>query len=93
MLVLLESLSPEQRAVLLLHDVFAYGYTEIGAIVGKSEDNVRQVATRARRHVEERRPRFQTTREQSAELARLFLPPPRKVISLGSRRCSRTTWS
>src|SRR5262249_28014567 len=64
MLVLLESLSPEQRAVLLLHDVFDYGYPEIAAIVGKSEDNVRQLATRARRHVKERRPRFQTTHEQ-----------------------------
>src|ERR687892_850092 len=72
MLVLLESLSPEQRAVLLLHDVFDYGYPEIAAIVGKSEDNVRQLATRARRHVEQRRPRFQTTREQREELARRF---------------------
>ena len=72
MLVLLESLSPEQRAVLLLHDVFDYGYPEIAAIVGKSEDNVRQLATRARRHVEQRRPRFQTTREQRDELAARF---------------------
>jgi RNA polymerase sigma-70 factor (TIGR02957 family) len=72
MLVLLESLSPEQRAVLLLHDVFDYGYPEIAPIVGKSEDNVRQLATRARRHVEQRRPRFQATREQRDELARRF---------------------
>jgi RNA polymerase sigma-70 factor (TIGR02957 family) len=72
MLVLLESLSPEQRAVLLLHDVFDYGYREIAAIVGKSEDNVRQLATRARRHVDQRRPRFQTTREQRDELAQRF---------------------
>ena len=72
MLVLLESLSPEQRAVLLLHDVFDYGYPEIAAIVGKSEDNVRQLATRARRHVKQRRPRFQTTRDQRDELARRF---------------------
>jgi RNA polymerase sigma-70 factor (TIGR02957 family) len=72
MLVLLESLSPEQRAVLLLHDVFDYGYPDIAAIVGKSEDNVRQLATRARRHVEQRRPRFQTTREKRDELARRF---------------------
>jgi len=71
--VLLESLSPEQRAVLLLHDVFDYGYTEIAAIVGKSEDNVRQLATRARRHVEQSRPRSQTTREQREELAQRFL--------------------
>jgi hypothetical protein len=71
-LVLLESLSPEQRAVLLLHDVFDYGYPEIAAIVGKSEDNVRQLATRARRHLQQRRPRFQTTREQRDELSRRF---------------------
>jgi RNA polymerase sigma-70 factor (ECF subfamily) len=72
MLVLLESLSPEQRAVLLLHDVFDYGYPEIAGIVGKSEDNVRQLATRARRQVQRRRPRFQTTREQQEELAARF---------------------
>jgi RNA polymerase sigma-70 factor (TIGR02957 family) len=72
LLVLLESLSPEQRAVLLLHDVFDYRYPEIAAIVGKSEDNVRQLATRARRHVEQRRPRFETTREQRDELAQRF---------------------
>jgi RNA polymerase sigma-70 factor (TIGR02957 family) len=73
MLVLLESLSPEQRAALLLHDVFDYGYPEIAEIIGKSEDNVRQLASRARRHVEERRPRFQTSREQREELTERFL--------------------
>jgi len=72
MLVLLESLSPEQRAVLLLHDVFDYGYPQIATIVGKSEDNVRQLASRARRHAEQGRPRFQTTREQREELGRRF---------------------
>jgi RNA polymerase sigma-70 factor (ECF subfamily) len=72
MLVLLESLSPEQRAVLLLHDVFDYGYPEIAGIVGKSEHNARQLATRARRHVEQHRPRVQTTREQRDELAARF---------------------
>ena len=72
MLVLLETLSPEQRAVLLLRDVFDYGYPEIAAIVGKGQDNVRQLATRARRHVEQRRPRYTTTREQRDALARRF---------------------
>ena len=72
MLVLLESLSPEQRAVLLLHDVFDYDYPEIAEIIGKSQGNARQLATRARRHVEQRRPRFQTTREQREELAARF---------------------
>jgi len=72
MLVLLESLSPEQRAVLVLHDVFDYDYLQVAEIIGKSQDNVRQLATRARRHVAQRRPRFQTTRGQRDELARRF---------------------
>jgi RNA polymerase sigma-70 factor (TIGR02957 family) len=72
MLVLLERLSPEQRAVLLLHEVFDYRYPEIAAIIGKSHDSVRQLATRARRHLAQRRPRFQTTRQQRQELARRF---------------------
>ena len=91
MLVLLESLSPEQRAVLLLHDAFDYGYPEIAAIVGKSEDNVRQLATRTRRHVEQRRPRFQTTRKQRDGWHIGSSPPPSKAISPGSRPCSLTT--
>ena len=72
LLVLLESLSPEQRAVLVLHDVFDYDYPQVAEIIGKSQDNVRQLATRARRHIKQRRPRFQTTREQQEELARRF---------------------
>ena len=72
LLVVLETLSPEQRAALLLHDVFDYGYAEIATILGKSEVNVRQLVARARRHVEQRRPRFQTTREQRDELTRRF---------------------
>jgi RNA polymerase sigma-70 factor (ECF subfamily) len=72
LLVLLESLSPEQRAVLLLHDVFDYGYPEIAEIVGKNEANVRQLAARARRHVKEGRPRFQATREERENLALRF---------------------
>jgi RNA polymerase sigma-70 factor (TIGR02957 family) len=71
-LVLLETLSPEQRAALLLHDVFGYEYSEVGQIVGKSEQNARQLASRARRHVEARRPRFESTSEQRAELGRRF---------------------
>jgi RNA polymerase sigma-70 factor (ECF subfamily) len=73
LLVVLESLSPEQRAALLLRDVFDYSYAEIARIVDKSEDNVRQLATRARRRVEEGRPRFQTSEEQRDALARRFV--------------------
>jgi RNA polymerase sigma-70 factor (TIGR02957 family) len=75
---LLETLSPEQRATLLLRDVFDYDYGEIAEIVGKSEDNVRQLATRARRHVDEGRPRFQTTEEHRDELARRFFAAARE---------------
>jgi RNA polymerase sigma-70 factor (TIGR02957 family) len=71
-LVLLESLSPEQRAAFLLREVFDYGYDEIARIVDKSEANARQLVTRARRHVEERRPRFEATREQHERLADRF---------------------
>ncbi len=71
-LVLLESLSPEQRAVFLLREVFDYPYDQIAGIVGKSEDNVRQLAVRARRHVDERRSRFEASREQRDELADRF---------------------
>jgi RNA polymerase sigma-70 factor (ECF subfamily) len=71
-LVLLESLSPEQRAAYLLREVFDEPYDRIAEIVGTSEQNARQLATRARRHVEERRPRFEASREQRDELATRF---------------------
>jgi RNA polymerase sigma-70 factor (ECF subfamily) len=71
-LVLLERLSPMERAVFLLHEVFGYGYAEIAGLVGKSEDNCRQIAARARRHVQARRPRFETSRRQREQLARRF---------------------
>jgi RNA polymerase sigma-70 factor (TIGR02957 family) len=71
-LVLLESLSPEQRAAFLLREVFDEPYERIAEIIGTSEQNARQLATRARRHVEERRPRFEATREQREQLATRF---------------------
>jgi RNA polymerase sigma-70 factor (ECF subfamily) len=71
-LVVLERLNPVERAVFLLHDVFDYGYDEIAAIVGKSEQNCRQLASRARRHLEEDRPRFEASREERDQLAEQF---------------------
>jgi RNA polymerase sigma-70 factor (TIGR02957 family) len=71
-LVLLERLSPEQRAAFLLHDVFDEPYDRVAEIVGTSEQNARQLATRARRHVKERKPRFEASREQRDELATRF---------------------
>jgi RNA polymerase sigma factor (sigma-70 family) len=71
-LVLLESLSPEQRAAFLLREVFDYPYDQIAAIVATSEGNARQLVARARRHVEQRRPRFEPSRERRERLARRF---------------------
>jgi RNA polymerase sigma-70 factor (ECF subfamily) len=72
-LVLLERLSPEQRAVFLLREVFDYGYDAIAEIVGKSEAACRQLAVRARHHIEQDRPRFEASRQEQHELARRFL--------------------
>jgi RNA polymerase sigma-70 factor (TIGR02957 family) len=71
-LVLLESLTPEQRAAFLLHDVFDYGYGEVAEIIGTSEQNTRQLASRARRHVQEGRPRFEPSAEKREKLAASF---------------------
>jgi RNA polymerase sigma-70 factor (ECF subfamily) len=72
LLVLLESLSPEQRAAFLLHDVFDYDYPDIASIIGKSEDNTRQLAARARKHVHDGRGRYQATPARHDELVRRF---------------------
>jgi RNA polymerase sigma-70 factor (ECF subfamily) len=58
LLVVLETLTPTERAVFLLHDVFGFSHAEIAAIVGRTERAVQQMAYRARRHVRARRPRF-----------------------------------
>ena len=70
---LLETLSPKERAVFLLHDVFAYDFAEIAGIVGESEAYCRQLAKRARAHVEARRPRFTASPEQQERLTERFL--------------------
>jgi RNA polymerase sigma-70 factor (ECF subfamily) len=71
-LVLLESLSPTERAVFLLHEVFGYDYREIAELTGKSEPNCRQILARARHHIDEGKPRFEASREQRNEVARRF---------------------
>jgi RNA polymerase sigma-70 factor (ECF subfamily) len=71
-LVLLESLSPVERAVFLLREVFDYPYDEIARTIDKSEDNTRQLAVRARRHVEERKPRFEADKKARDKLAGRF---------------------
>jgi RNA polymerase sigma-70 factor, ECF subfamily len=76
-LLLLERLSPEERAVLLLHDVFDYGYAEVAEVIGKGVDNTRQIASRARRRLDADRSRFEGTREGREELAERFLAAAR----------------
>ena len=71
-LVLLESLTPVERAVFLLREVFEYGYDEIARIVERSEENCRQLYVRARRHVDEGRPRFEADRKHRDELVERF---------------------
>lgn len=71
-LVLLETLSPVERAVFLLREVFGFAYDEIAGVVRKTEGNCRQIAARARRHVEAGRPRFEVSREQKEQLATRF---------------------
>jgi RNA polymerase sigma-70 factor, ECF subfamily len=72
-MVLLESLNPVERAVFLLREVFDYDYREISRIVGKSEDNCRQIARRARRSVAARRPRYERSPEQEERLTERFV--------------------
>jgi RNA polymerase sigma-70 factor, ECF subfamily len=72
-LVLLERLTPVERAVFLLHDVFDYDFEEVGRIVRKSPATCRQHAVRARRFIAENRPRFDADRAERDELMRRFI--------------------
>jgi RNA polymerase sigma-70 factor (TIGR02957 family) len=72
-LVVLESLTPEQRASFLLHDVFDYDYDRVAEIIGTSRQNARQLASRARRQVQDETPRFDPSPEERDQLAASFL--------------------
>jgi len=74
MLVLLETLTPDERAVFVLREVFGFDYDEIAGAVGKSAGSVRQVAHRAREHVQARRKRFEPADSaRTAELTDRFM--------------------
>jgi RNA polymerase sigma-70 factor (ECF subfamily) len=72
-LTLLETLTPPERACFLLREVFDYDYAEISAIIGKSELNCRQMVSRAKAHLAERRPRYDVTPDQQTLLLGQFL--------------------
>jgi RNA polymerase sigma-70 factor (ECF subfamily) len=71
-LLLLERLSPLERAVFVLREVFGFGFDDVAAAVGRSEPACRQLAVRARRHMDEGRPRFAADRREREELAARF---------------------
>ena len=71
-LVLLETLSPAERAAYLLREVFGYEFEEIAALIDKTPVNVRQIVARARKHVENNDRRFRSTTEQAEALANRF---------------------
>jgi RNA polymerase sigma-70 factor (ECF subfamily) len=73
MLVVLESLTPDERAVFVLHEVFGFDHPEIAAALGRSAPAVRQLAHRAREHVQARRPRFDVDWDQQREVTARFL--------------------
>lgn len=72
-LVLLEKLSPLERAVFLLREVFDYEYVEIASIIGRDEAACRQLFSRAKKHITDQRPRFQTSPEMHREILNRFL--------------------
>ncbi|GAA4248899.1 RNA polymerase sigma-70 factor [Dactylosporangium darangshiense] len=73
MLLVLESLSPLERAVFVLREAFGYSYAEIAGFVDRTEPSVRQTAARARAHVEDHRVRYDTDRATRAEATQRFL--------------------
>ena len=72
MLVVLETLSPLERAVFVLKEVFDFSYAEIADAVDRSESAVRQAAHRARNHIQARRPRFEADRKRSVRVTERF---------------------
>jgi RNA polymerase sigma-70 factor, ECF subfamily len=72
-LLLLEKLSPAERAVFLLREVFQYDYDEVSRIIGKSEANCRQMLSRAREHLASHSPRFPAERAETENLVQEFL--------------------
>ena len=78
LLTLLETLSPVQRATFLLREVFGYDYETISQIVEKSEAHCRKIAQRARNHVEEGKPRYETSEKEKEQLVERFFEATQK---------------
>jgi RNA polymerase sigma-70 factor, ECF subfamily len=72
LLAVLEQLSPAERTAFVLHDVFDVPFGEVAAVVGRTPEAVRQLASRARRHVEQQRPRFEASRDEHDRAVQAF---------------------
>jgi len=83
LLLTLERLSPLERAVFLLHDVFDMDYSAIAETLGRSEASCRQLAARAREHVREERPRFSATEESRMKLTEAFSAVVTAALQMG----------
>ncbi len=86
LMLALERLSPLERAAFLLHDVFGLGFEEVAATIQRDPATCRQLASRARTHVREARPRFQVEKQHSLELAEAFFTASRSgnMTALGA---------
>jgi RNA polymerase sigma-70 factor (ECF subfamily) len=90
-MLVLEALSPVERAVFLLREVFEYSYEEVAQIVEKSEENCRQIFARAKRHIDAGKRRFEASPEKRDEIARQFFaacprPTPPSTATAAARR-------
>jgi RNA polymerase sigma-70 factor (ECF subfamily) len=86
LMLALERLSPLERATFLLHDVFGLGFEEVAATIGRDAAACRQLASRARAHVREARPRFQVEKRRGLEIAEAFFAASRSgdMTALGA---------
>ena len=92
LLALLEQLSPAERTAFVLHDVFDVPFGEVADVVGRTPEAVRQLASRARRHVAEQRPRFEASRMSTTRGAGVRAKRSPRATSTAWSRCSTRTW-
>ncbi len=89
LLTVLEQLSPAERTAFVLHDVFDVPFGDVAEVVGRTPEAVRQLASRARRHVKRERPRFAASRDEHDRAVRAFARGGRRGRPRGPRRGAR----
>ena len=91
MMLVLERLSPLERAAYLLHDIFEMGFPAIAETIGRSEESARQLAARAHKNLRSRRPRYKVAEEESA-ITKAFLAASHTGVSSGFPSFSPRMW-